>query len=388
MAKRQNGEGSIFVDKNNKYTAKITYRDAVTGKLKQATKKNCRTEAEAKRAIELLREKIKLNGFISADSGDTLENLIIAVINEKKRTVWHNERLGTYTSSYKKNVTFLNALKRDYPGILGKSGQKVKYGDINSIVAAEMEKGTNQQSVREKLSLIREAFKHQIRMNNGVGNNPAEYVKVPDKYRGKKKPVTGYTAEELDKLIPVAINHQRWVIWALLLYMGLRPGEALALRWCDIDFREWTVTIENAVDSISHRIKETKTGDTRKLLIPEGMRAILAEAKIRYSAKYEFVAFNSLNPNMPIERRNLRKQWVRVCEKAGVGKTEVYALRHTFATVAEEKGIPKEYIAAYMGHRKLTTTEGYIDNYDEKTKNKNIKKTVEMLEKVFSVGGF
>lgn len=383
--KRQNGDGSIFKNKEGFWTAQISFRDA-NGKLCRPKKTRCKTEAEAKRELKELWKNAENNGYIS--SGDTLESLIVAVINKKKMTVWYNERLGTFTSSYNKAMGFLNGFISDYNHIMKKHSQKVKYSDINSIIETEIEKGVNNKSIREKLNLIKEAFEHQIRLNNGKGNNPAAYVEVPKKYMGKKNEIRSYSEDELSKLIPIAEKHFRWHVWALLLYMGLRPGEVMALKWEDIDFTNGAIKIDKAVDSRLQKIKETKTGKERTLKILNVLRPILIKAKLKYSNEHQYVAYNQKNDNKPIERRNLHRQWSKICEKAGVNDTAVYSLRHTFATLAEKNGIDKEYIAAYMGHSNTITTEGYIDNYSEKTANKNISKAAEMLDKMQFVSNF
>lgn len=374
------GMGTIYKNSNKKgyWVAQISYTD-ITGKTHKPRITTCKSEAEAKRKIVELWKKAEAGGYTSYN--DTLENLVLAVINDKKRTVWYNERLGGPTTSYDKALRYLKGFRKDYGGIMGKSSQKIKYSDINGIIAVEMNKGTNKNSIKEKINLLREAFDYGIKLNNGQGNNPAALVKVPKKYVGATKPVVSYSEDELKRLIPIAKKSFRWHVWALLLYMGLRPGEVMALRWEDIDFENDVIRITKALDSKNKKIKDTKTGTDRILSILDSVRPILIEAKLKYSAEYEFIAFNTKDKHKTIEKRNLHRQWVRICKAAGVDKTAVYGLRHTFATLSEKNGLNKEYIAAFMGHKHLTTTEGYIDNYIEKNTNKNIALAAENLNK-------
>ena len=162
--------------------------------------------------------------------------------------------------------------------MIAKDSQKVMYSDIYKFVADEMIKGVSKINLKEKLNLIKEAFNYSIKINNGQGNNTAALVKVPKKYVGATKPVISYSEDELKRLIPIAKKSFRWHVWALLLYMGLRPGEVMALRWEDIDFENDVITIDKAVDSRNRKIKETKTGYNRTLKILDVLRPILIEA--------------------------------------------------------------------------------------------------------------
>lgn len=373
-------EGMGTVYKNNKkagyWVAQISYTDKL-GKLHRPKFTLCKSEAEAKRKLRELWKKAEAGGYLSKIV--TLENLIIAVIEEKKRTVWYNEKMQEPTSSYDKALQFLKNFRKYYSPMINKESQKVMYSDIYKFVADEMEKGTNKNILKEKLNLIKEAFNYSIKLNNGQGNNPAALMEIPKKYVGRTKPVTSYSVEELERLIPIAKKTRRWHVWALLLYMGLRPGEVMALTWEDIDFENDVIRINKALDSRNKKVKETKTGYNRTLKMLDVLRPILIEAKLKYSAEYEFVAYNPRNKNKPIDKRSLHRQWVRICEAAGIDKTAVYGLRHTFATLSEKNGLDKEYIAAFMGHRHLTTTEGYIDNYKLRMEQKNISLAAETL---------
>lgn len=365
------GMGTVYRNsrKEGYWVAQISYTDNL-GKLHRPRITNCKSEAEAKRKIVELWKKAEAGGYLSKVV--TLENLIVAVIEEKRRTVWYNERMQEPTATYDKALRFLKNFRESHYPMIAKDSQKVMYSDIYKFVADEMIKGVSKINLKEKLNLIKEAFNYSIKINNGQGNNTAALVKVPKKYVGATKPVISYSEDELKRLIPIAKKSFRWHVWALLLYMGVRPGEVMALRWEDIDFENDVITIDKAVDSRNRKIKETKTGYNRTLKILDVLRPILIEAKLKYSAEYAFVAFNTIDKDKPINKQVLYKQWRRICKRVGVDKTAVYGLRHTFATLSEKNGLNKECIAAFMGHKHLTTTEGYIDDYRIRMEQKNI----------------
>jgi integrase len=61
---------------------------------------------------------------------------------------------------------------------------------------------------------------------------------------------------------------------------------------------------------------------------------------------------------------NLRKPWVRVCEKAGIEGVRLHDLRHTAASLAVGQGVSLPVIGRLLGHSQAQTTLRYahVDN--------------------------
>ena len=55
-----------------------------------------------------------------------------------------------------------------------------------------------------------------------------------------------------------------------------------------------------------------------------------------------------------------------ISEELGIeNKTSTYAARHTFSTVLKRKGVPISYIKDALGHSSVTTTENYLDSFED-----------------------
>ena len=65
-----------------------------------------------------------------------------------------------------------------------------------------------------------------------IGRNPAQLVRPP---RIQHDLVEPFTLEEVQSLLAAAKEHRNGARWAIALALGLRQGEALALRWDDVD---------------------------------------------------------------------------------------------------------------------------------------------------------
>ena len=145
---------------------------------------------------------------------------------------------------------------------------------------------------------------------------------------------------------------------SVLAYAGLRPGEALGLRWADV--RERVLQIERAV-SVGE-IKDTKTGKRRavRLLRPVAEDLALLRAS---------VTANELDPVFPANRggvwndedyRNWRtRRFDRSLQEAGVDISRPYDLRHAFVSLLISEGRSVVYVAAQAGHSPTMTLDTY-----------------------------
>ena len=157
------------------------------------------------------------------------------------------------------------------------------------------------------------------------------------------------------------------LVFLTLADAGLRPGEALALRWEDIDVAGRLVHVERAVSG--GIVKATKTEETRFI----DLSRRLADALDRWQAQAEADAlvdgrdvslwvFPS-RTGEPLEVRSLAKRFRAVLRAAKLPKSRLYDLRHTYATQLLESGAPITYVADQLGHTKPTTTLTYYAHW-------------------------
>lgn len=133
------------------------------------------------------------------------------------------------------------------------------------------------------------------------------------------------------KLEPAHANLIRFLVLS-----GLRRGEALGLRWKDIDQARWIMTFEE---------HKTDSEGTKVLPLNQQLQWILAElAKQKISA----YVFPGLAPDRPFQ--GLGKVWERVRTRAKLPGVTPHDLRRTFCTVCNDFGYPASIGDALLGH--------------------------------------
>jgi len=166
-----------------------------------------------------------------------------------------------------------------------------------------------------------------------------------------------YTALEAKLMMEGAAGWFK-VFLATLFNTGMRTGEALALKWSDIDFEKSQITIQRSIRK--GRIKETtKTGVDRVIDMPTPLKeALLMYEDVALSTEWVFVNEKTLHPYY--EPKSIIKRYFKpLLESLEIEYKTLYATRHTFATIVVENNLPMTYIQKQLGHQKLSTTMDY-----------------------------
>lgn len=142
----------------------------------------------------------------------------------------------------------------------------------------------------------------------------------------------------------------------LVLTMGMRQGEALELRWSDLDDKRGLLTVAGT--------KGPEASSYRVIPVPEFVLEVLrrhraAQRVVRMAATFweEPDLMFATSVGTVIHRRNLLRWWHDLTDRrAGVGRRRFHASRHTAATVMLNNGVALEVVSAILGHAGLAIT--------------------------------
>ncbi len=156
------------------------------------------------------------------------------------------------------------------------------------------------------------------------------------------------TDEEFERLLVTA--RPAWpLLLALARLAGLRRGEALNLRWDQVDWQRSRLTV------IANDEWRPKDRDSRVVPVVASLRAILLEAFEQAEPGAERV----ISPGA-INVRNLSRDFTVLCRRAGVQRyaKPFHTLRKTCLT-AWSREFPQHVVAAWAGHASTQTTSEY-----------------------------
>ena len=191
--------------------------------------------------------------------------------------------------------------------------------------------------------------------------NPAADLDIPEAHAAEKRLLTD---RELEAIRKAELEPQDRMFVTILLTFGLRPAEALALQPKDFDLKNRILTISKAVElsnDNTSRIKNTKTGVTRKIPIPEAIIPRLRDYFHKIPGFYLFAKKDSDLMTKSGYRRMSERVWKAVNAQLGgdenhslVSGRNFYDFRHYKATewyyLCQEGQISTKYAAELLGH--------------------------------------
>lgn len=216
---------------------------------------------------------------------------------------------------------------------------KTKFGEVST--SKERTPG----AVNRELTLLSAIFRVAIRKKQAA-TNPCHEVEM---LKGEKNRQRYMTYEEEERLMPVLIGdraHLRDMV-ILATYSGIRQGELFNLTVNDVD----TVKVEMI-------LRETKNGEARN--VP--LNSITEEVVLRLLTKARMDGNKYLFTNSETGKKyvSLMRSWTTACRLAKITDLHFHDLRHTFGTRAIENGATLPEVKEVMGHKSITTTEGYV----------------------------
>ena len=192
-----------------------------------------------------------------------------------------------------------------------------------------------------------------------IAENPCQRIRKPRR-RSAPPQRDAFTLEELQQIVDAA-DPQRRPLFLFLAYSGLRPGEALALRWSDVDLSTGMIHVHrNAPIARGRRVETTpkNRAGTRRFTLPKAALNALLEQRsvcdaVRRAAKdrwrpNDFVFPGAVGNGQSLHR--VRAAFAKARTRAGVRPLPMYSLRHTAASLLLAAGVPVAVAAKMMGH--------------------------------------
>ena len=198
-----------------------------------------------------------------------------------------------------------------------------------------------------------------------ITKNPMRAVSPPKKRQREAK---FYTPEQLGTLLDKAVGTRIELPVYICAYLGLRRGELCGLRWSDVDLEHQTITIENTRTQAGKKEieKGTKTASsTRTLYLPDTLCDMLKAAKEHQQAcraEYKNVYDDNdyvvvMEDGRPFRPNYLSELFGKFLADNDLPKIVLHELRHTFASLSNQAGIPAYNIGKALGHSTPATTQ-------------------------------
>ena len=167
-------------------------------------------------------------------------------------------------------------------------------------------------------------------------------------------------------------------VFLIQMFMGLRVGEALALRYGDIDLRKNVINVNKTLTKDKN--ERVIMGDTtktyagiREVPIPEFIRASIIEQMVIAENNPDKQLFISNNGKL-IDGKNVNRILKERLTKFGIEGITTHSLRHTYGTRCVEAGMRAVALQRLMGHTDVSITLNTYTSVFNKYKESELEK--------------
>lgn len=268
-------------------------------------------------------------------------------------------------SSKGKSINTIVAYKGDINQLIKFLQDKEKMETVELVTVESIEKfkkdltdnGYTAKSISRKLNSIKNFFSF-LKIEGKCDINPSTEVKHP-KYENDAPKIL--KAVEYRSLRDACRNDIRaTAIVELMLQAGLRIKEIENMKMSDV--KENEVVIETYE---SHPTRTVPLNNSAKMALKRYVDDVRGESK----SKNVFIT----KTGRVLLARNIRSLLDRFFDKADIKDIKVNDLRNTFIVYQLKSGVPIDVVSQVVGHKRISTTEKYLELIDNKEETKGIK---------------
>jgi integrase len=235
-------------------------------------------------------------------------------------------------------------------------------------------------------AVLRNALECAVR-EEVIPRNVAKLVKIATPRYSVNR---GLTAAQARAVLTSASSQRLGALYVLAVFLGLRRGELLGLRWDDIDLDGGTLEVVQTLQRVGGalRLVPPKTADSRRTVpLPPPCVDALREHKRRQfheraDAWPDWEDHGLVFPSRrgtPMEPDNLRRSWSVVRAEAGLSSVRFHDLRHTCVTLLLDLGAPPHVVREIVGHSAIEVTMTIYAHVSLDEKRKALGKLGEAL---------
>jgi integrase len=195
------------------------------------------------------------------------------------------------------------------------------------------------------LRVLRTALNAAVRWRI-LDYNPASLVQMP---RHERRRGVALTQAQTAALMAQVEGHRLEALYHVVLTLGLRRGELIALQWADIDLNGATLTVQGGKTAAARRTLPLSAALVERLR--EHWRRQQAERAALPLTWQEHGRVFASEVGTPIDGYSLFRQFKRLARRAGLpSDLHFHDLRHTALTRLAERGTPPAVVQAIAGH--------------------------------------
>jgi len=338
-----------------------------TEERRRETKSGFATRKECQAAMNKLLVAVEQQSYTAPTTASVREYLIREWLPAVKATI----RPSTY-NSYVQHVEC-----HVVPHIGTVKLQKLSGSQVNALYAKLAEsgrkdgkKGLSPMTIHHVHSCLHKACKDAVRWGH-ISRNPLDAADPPRKKGDGTKEMRTWTKEQLKAFLEAMKDERLSPLWHTVAMSGMRRGEALGLRWRDVDLENARLSVRRALIPINREVvvSEPKTAKGRRVIAldPGTVEVLKGQAACQLGEQQEWddawvetgLVFTQEN-GVALDPESVSRYFRQAVKQSMLPQIRLHDLRHTHATLALQAGVHPKVVSERLGHATVSIT---LDTY-------------------------
>lgn len=338
MPRRSSGEGTVYRLPNGRWAAMLELPRAANGKRRRRFRR-APTQAEAKRKLREMRQELDASGNVGL-TRRTVAEAIEAYRRNRPQSAHDDWVLGVVGD-----------------GLGSRSVVRLTVQDCDDFLRAAAVGLEGRRPIgSEQLGRLQRALGSVLRNEQRLGHlvrNVAELSELPEA-GAEAREQTALTIEQLDVLADAASGWIRTLV-ELSGRNGLRPAEARALRWIDLDLRGELLTVSGQMTRANRRGAVKRASNAARTVNLHPLSTSYLTTLEPSQSGLVVVTRTGSSP----DRHNAARDLARACRRAGIPTVTPYELRHSAITHQADAGWSAFEIADWAGTSQKMISDRY-----------------------------
>jgi len=255
--------------------------------------------------------------------------------------------------------------------------QKLSGSQVNALYAKLAEtgrkdgkKGLSTMTIHHVHACLHKACKDAVRWGH-ISRNPLDAADPPRKKGDGSKEMRTWTKEQLKAFLDAVADERLSALWHTIAMTGMRRGEAIGLRWSDVDLENGRLSVRRALipNGRDVIVSEPKTIKGRRVIAldPGTVEVLKAQAARQLDEQKEWddawietgLVF-TLENGEALDPESVSRYWRQAVKQSLLPSIRLHDLRHTHATLALQAGIHPKVVSERLGHATVSIT---LDTY-------------------------
>jgi integrase len=197
-----------------------------------------------------------------------------------------------------------------------------------------------------------------------IDRNPAETVELPTPGRPE---LMVWTAEQLAEFLGGIVDDDLYPLFVLLALCGLRRGEAVGLRWRDVDLEHGVLRVRQQIIAVGRHIvvgePKSRAGhrhvalDITTVRLLHCHRAAQERQQEQHGAEWVETGLVFTEPNgSALDPTYVSRHFDRLVARSGLPRLRLHDLRHSSASIGLASGESLLEVSRRLGHSSIAVT--------------------------------